>query len=398
MNKQKLIIILQNVGLAGSLVLVTSWAVEEEILGKIAFLIFFAVWLPIPYLKKPNKFTKFISGFGILSYVVGGIGYIVWVAPYLDAYPKEYGMGYYITRFFVMIPIVFTIGIVFVNTFLPWVLEDKKRFYETVKDEDEEVDIEEYISTRANNPTKTTILLYLSQLLMFFNPFIIVQNIRMLVGFMMFDYRKKGKSDNVSNMQKEIEYHLPCRGEWIVANGGIRRVDSHSWDLISQRYAYDFIKIDTEKYSSKNEGKELEDYYCYGEELLAPADGIIEEVKDNIRDAKNPGTLFTDFLTTDIRGNFVVIKHAENEYSVLAHLIPNSITVKVGNKVKRGKVIGKCGNSGNSSEPHLHFQLQDRASFYFAYGLAIKFSNLKINGVVKEEGYIGKGEKVENLS
>lgn len=107
--------------------------------------------------------------------------------------------------------------------------------------------------------------------------------------------------------------------------------------------------------------------------------------------------MLMDFLTRDIRGNYVVIQHDEREYSLMAHFIPMSIIVKKGDTVKKGQVIGKCGNSRNSSEPHLHFQLQDNPNFYTAIRLHIKFSNLKINKSAIKEEYVRKSEKVENL-
>ncbi len=89
-----------------------------------------------------------------------------------------------------------------------------------------------------------------------------------------------------------------------------------------------------------------------------------------------------------------MIKHNDQEYSFLAHFIPGSIKVKEGDTVKRGQVIGKCGNSGHSTEPHLHFHFQDHPNFYLGRGIPIKFKDLKINGEAKSESYIKKEERV----
>ena len=71
-----------------------------------------------------------------------------------------------------------------------------------------------------------------------------------------------------------------------------------------------------------------------------------------------------------------MIQHAEKEYSLLAHLKPGSICVRTGQQVNLGEKIGECGNSGNTSEPHLHFQIQSGKSFYSSFGLPVSFSNI----------------------
>lgn len=74
-------------------------------------------------------------------------------------------------------------------------------------------------------------------------------------------------------------------------------------------------------------------------------------------------------------GNYVIIEHENKEYSMLAHLKKNSIQVKVGELVKEGQHIGRCGNSGNSSEPHLHFQIMNSIDFESARSIRIRFKD-----------------------
>jgi murein DD-endopeptidase MepM/ murein hydrolase activator NlpD len=121
----------------------------------------------------------------------------------------------------------------------------------------------------------------------------------------------------------------------------------------------------------------VSDFYCYGKKILAPADGIIVEVKNDYKDSKIMGNGKTDPLIKDIRGNYIIIKHAENEYSFLAHLMPNSILVSVGQPIKRKQPIAMCGNSGNTSEPHLHFHIQNGQNFFTSMGLPIHFQNIQ---------------------
>ena len=95
-------------------------------------------------------------------------------------------------------------------------------------------------------------------------------------------------------------------------------------------------------------------------------------------------------------GNHVIIKHAESEYGFYAHLVRGSIGVKVGEVIRQGDVIGQCGFSGNSTEPHLHFHLQDAADFYSSIGLPVKFENVIIDRTPVQNAVIERGTRVAN--
>ena len=81
---------------------------------------------------------------------------------------------------------------------------------------------------------------------------------------------------------------------------------------------------------------------------------------------------------TGITGNYVMIDHGKNEYSLYAHLQPGSVGVHVGDEVKAGDVIGKLGSSGNSTEPHLHFHVCDKPDPLMCAGVPVNFSNVTI--------------------
>src|SRR2546428_14127034 len=123
-----------------------------------------------------------------------------------------------------------------------------------------------------------------------------------------------------------------------------------------------------------------EDYLSYGQPVLAPADGVVAHFRDGVRDAVGVGTGWVDWRSRDFRGNFVVIRHAEAEYSLLAHLVAGSIALRAGDQVQRGQRVGSCGHSGHSTEPHLPFQVQDRRSFFLAASLPVPFTNTAFNG------------------
>lgn len=204
---------------------------------------------------------------------------------------------------------------------------------------------------------------------------ILVQAFGQIFGMIIASFKYNPAPDK-DNFVPTVLYSLPFNERWVAVNGGVVKAISHSWDIQAQRYAYDFIMMDNSAKSYTDKGLSVTDYYCYGKKILAPADGVVVEAKDNCKDSIIIGKGKTDPLIKDIRGNYIVIKHAENEYSVLAHLAPGSILVKKGQSVKRKEYIALCGNTGNTSEPHLHFQIQNGTSFFTSAGLPIHFENI----------------------
>lgn len=219
------------------------------------------------------------------------------------------------------------------------------------------------------------------EILLIFPTFL--QSLRQIAGIVIVDIKYKPMPDK-DNFIPKVKYSLPFDGAWVAVNGGVTKDSSHSWEVNSQRYAYDFIILDNEGKSYSGDAATLSSYYCYGKEILAPADGVVVEVRTDCRDSKIMGSGKTDPLIKDIRGNHIVIRHAEDEFSCLAHLAPESISVSVGQPVKRKERIALCGNSGNTSEPHLHFQVQNGKSFFNSAGLPVHFYNID---VVLQYGY-----------
>ncbi|MCC5878820.1 MAG: M23 family metallopeptidase [Idiomarina sp.] len=218
---------------------------------------------------------------------------------------------------------------------------------------------------------------YPTALLSAINPFQLSQQLRQVIGQVRAAWRIKRAGTDPANYQTKVSYHLPFKGEWLVCNGGLTEATSHSWGVLAQRYAYDFFKADDEYRRHRGRGTKLTDYYCYGEDILAAADGTVVKVFDGVRDAPLVGYGFADFLCRHFGGNHVIIKHADGEYGFYAHLIPSSICVQEGQQVKQGQAIGQCGHSGHSSEPHLHFHLQDTPSIFSSMGLPIRFCGVQ---------------------
>ncbi len=166
---------------------------------------------------------------------------------------------------------------------------------------------------------------------------------------------------------------LPFNGEWYVRWGGATAELNRNANIRSQRRALDMLIRDSLHKSHQDEGKANEDYYVYGTDILAPADGTVVMVIDGVPDSK-PGTP-NGFCAI---GNSIMIKHSDSEFSVLEHLMFGSICVRVGDTVKAGQLIGRCGNSGQSNEPHLHFHLQNLPDMEEASGFEPYFQNIRV--------------------
>ncbi|MGZ4843736.1 MAG: M23 family metallopeptidase [Candidatus Angelobacter sp.] len=170
----------------------------------------------------------------------------------------------------------------------------------------------------------------------------------------------------------------PLRGDnWVAANSpandSIHRrslipVDGRA--QISQRYAIDWVRNNSDGKTFLGDEKDNKSYRAYGSEVLAVADGAVAEVKDGIPE-NIPGTdsRAVPITLETIGGNHVVIGIGNGRFAFYAHLQPGSIKVKPGDRVKRGQVLGLLGNSGNSTEPHLHFHLADNISLLGSEGI-----------------------------
>jgi len=227
---------------------------------------------------------------------------------------------------------------------------------------------------------------------------VFLQSLRQAFAIPLIYFRHRFNLPSKDNYTHETEFILPFNGQWLVVNGGTDRKTSHSWCIPTQRYAYDFLIVDKDGKSFSNDDKALESYYCYGKDILAPADGEVVSVASHHPDSDVPGRGRIECKAHDLRGNHIVIKHSDNEYSTIAHLKPNSIIVKIGQRVTQGQIIARCGNSGNTSEPHVHFQISDGESFFTSAGLHIKFKNVIVteNGQTCTTEYISRRQLVQN--
>jgi hypothetical protein len=163
----------------------------------------------------------------------------------------------------------------------------------------------------------------------------------------------------------------PLRGTgWLTANGpdaqtGHRRsiVPVEGTAAIAQRFAIDYVKMDTSGRRFIGDSLKNESYYAHGTDAIAVADGIVAAVKDSIpENIPGPASRAVPITLETVGGNFVILDIGLGRYAFYAHLIPGSLRVRVGDRVRKGQVLGLVGNSGNSTEPHLHFHVMDGTS------------------------------------
>jgi murein DD-endopeptidase MepM/ murein hydrolase activator NlpD len=130
--------------------------------------------------------------------------------------------------------------------------------------------------------------------------------------------------------------------------------------LATERYAIDWIQTDEEGHIAlpdENHTK-LTDFPAYNKPLISVSNGKVVDVVDRYPDVK-PGANDPDLTLKDAGGNHVIVDIGGGRYAFYAHLVPNSITVREGERVRRGEVLGRLGNSGNTNFPHLHFHVMD---------------------------------------
>lgn len=188
------------------------------------------------------------------------------------------------------------------------------------------------------------------------------------------------------------EMTLPFWGEWFVSQG----YDGKITHLGDWGKALDFVIKDNENRTYGLYGAKVESFYCYNKPIIAPADGYIYDIINHVED--------NEINTVNVEqnwGNSVIINHLNGLYSQISHIKKDSFLVNIGDYVKKGTMIGTCGNSGRSPEPHIHFQNQHypifgakTVSLPLSYFIENDNGNivLKINEIPKENTFISNVE------
>lgn len=163
----------------------------------------------------------------------------------------------------------------------------------------------------------------------------------------------------------------PLRGgPWLAANGpgnssGHRRalIPIGGSPAVAQRFAIDYVKLGEDDKTFAGDRLKNESYHAQGQDALAVADGIVVAAKDGIPENVPGITSRAVPITLEtVGGNHVILDIGDGRYAFYAHIKPGTLRVRQGERVRRGQVIGLVGNSGNSTEPHLHFHISDSNS------------------------------------
>jgi len=207
------------------------------------------------------------------------------------------------------------------------------------------------------------------------------------------------------------DYGFPLRGAWLVAVGpGL--AEPHRWAL-NEEFALDLVRIGASGKTCRGDCTRLADYAGWGADVVAAADGevvsAVTDQKETDKRLRKPGESSEAFMNrtmaeqqqllssgaAGVAGNLVVLRHEGGEYSLYAHLAQGSVTVKVGEKVKRGQRVGKLGQTGNSTEPHLHFGIMDGPDPLYARSLPARFGGLTTPDGPQPAAFVQSGWMVE---
>ena len=196
----------------------------------------------------------------------------------------------------------------------------------------------------------------------------------------------------IQNGTIKTHFRFPLKGTWYAGNGPTFYT-AHRWAL-PEEFGFDFVQLGTDISSHRGDGTRFSDFYAYGQPVMAAADGRVRMVVNNI--SENPKALRQPAETEaaygqrlqeiqaellengTVAGNYVLIESGDNVYSLYAHLRPASITVKAGDMVTAGQTIGSLGSSGNSTEPHLHFQVCDQPNALSCAGIPVDFDGIAL--------------------
>ncbi len=190
----------------------------------------------------------------------------------------------------------------------------------------------------------------------------------------------------VSRYEQQVELIFPLNTPCVILQG---HVNDGGHDEGSTHFAIDVLELD-ERYAwlRDKEGRN-ESYVGWGQDVIAPAAGVVLYARSDVPDQPQPGTVdesaFRE-LPDPVwarAGNTVVIDHGTGEYSVLCHMQQGSVTVPRGERVAQGQVIGRVGNSGNSRGPHLHYHLQAGELIFACDPMPVRFKNVGVAGLTR---------------
>lgn len=207
-----------------------------------------------------------------------------------------------------------------------------------------------------------------------------------------------------------VVVHSPVVGRWAALNSPATKVPSHGVRAYGQAYAIDLVyePLDEQRpeFGTGPAMRDVADYPAFGQEVRAMVDGVVVTARDRQRDHRaRSSVVAVVYMMVEgmlrelggprfIIGNHVVIRSDDGVFALVAHLRRGSVAVREGERVQAGQRIGACGNSGNSSEPHVHAQLMDRRSAWTGQGLPMLFADVAVEGGERGVGLPANGERM----
>lgn len=205
-----------------------------------------------------------------------------------------------------------------------------------------------------------------------------------------------------------VEVPSPVRGRWQALNSPGSKVPSHGLRAYGQAYAMDMLHPRAPDASASipwsGGRREPTEFACFGEPVLAVGDGTVVATSSGQRDHRSreswPALLWMLVAEGFVRelggvgfvlGNHVVVDHGDGTFAVYAHLQRGSVVPGVGDPVRAGDRLGLVGNSGNTTEPHLHLHLMDRAVPTAAAGVPFRWSDAEPPLPANDEVFVTSG-------
>jgi murein DD-endopeptidase MepM/ murein hydrolase activator NlpD len=182
---------------------------------------------------------------------------------------------------------------------------------------------------------------------------------------------------------------LPFKGEWYTYWGGTDKRQNYHVTNRAQQGAFDFFVVDKHDKSYERSGTRNEDYYAFGKPIYAVCDAVVYDINTGVIDNRP-----SQMNPIEAMGNYVILKTVNEEYIFYAHFQHESIKVKKGDTVKQGQYLGNCGNSGNSSEAHLHLHIQDGPNVIADVGARCFFESVIVNGIRTQDYSPVKGDRI----
>ena len=210
-------------------------------------------------------------------------------------------------------------------------------------------------------------------------------------------------NDRLADARAELEgarvVDFPLRGEWRAVHSPGSRIPSHGTDMLGQRYAFDLIRLDSRgsRYHPAGTlrtlllGVPTRECYGWGEPIHSPLEGVVVAAADGaperprihpVRELLLVIKAGLTFRATErdlrrVLGNHVIVRCGD-DYAAFAHLATGTVAVEVGQAVRVGDLLGRVGHTGNSTAPHLHFQLMDSPDPLAARGVPCAFREYEV--------------------